>query len=208
MFTEDHYAQIREGSKASAEAVMPIISDVIAGEPERICDWGGGEGWWASVAAKRFDGEGFSFDVSVPETTAPRVTYYLTSEPIEDHAFDLTFCLEVGEHVPEIESQALIQQLCRITDGPIVWSAAIPGQQGHGHVNCQWPAYWHALFAYYGWSTYNPWLADVSELRFDVWDDQRIEPWYRQSLQVYWPDQADVPAPLALVHPEIWAWKL
>lgn len=46
-------------------------------------------------------------------------------------------CLEVGEHIPEMYEQTLLDNLARTTDGLLLLSWAVPGQPGNGHVNCK-----------------------------------------------------------------------
>lgn len=50
---------------------------------------------------------------------------------------DWTLCLEVGEHIPKKYEQNFINNLAKVSKKGIVVSWAIPGQSGHGHVNCQ-----------------------------------------------------------------------
>lgn len=45
--------------------------------------------------------------------------------------------LEVGEHIPVQYEQTFIDNLCRHCDSRLVLSWALPGQNGHGHVNCR-----------------------------------------------------------------------
>ena len=58
-----------------------------------------------------------------------------------------------------------------------VFSAAIPGQGGTGHVNEQWPSYWRDLFEAEGFEV-------SGALRFEFWNDDRVENWYRQNLLI------------------------
>lgn len=60
--------------------------------------------------------------------------------------FDLALCLEVAEHLDETLSESLVECLTKVA--PVVlFSAAIPGQGGHGHINCQPKSYWIQKFA-------------------------------------------------------------
>lgn len=56
--------------------------------------------------------------------------------------YDLVSCVEVLEHVPEEESDAAISFLTQSAKRWIYFSAAIPGQGGTGHINCQPSIYW------------------------------------------------------------------
>src|SRR6266481_9634258 len=59
--------------------------------------------------------------------------------------FDVVLCLEVGEHLPDRVAEMLVTSLCAHAN-TVIFSAACPGQEGQGHINCQWPSYWQALF--------------------------------------------------------------
>jgi hypothetical protein len=111
--------------------------------------------------------------------------------------FDVALCLEVGEHLPEDSSSGLISSIVAHSD-TILFSAACPGQPGQHHVNCQWPAYWQTLFNDHGY------VCDDS-IRWQIWDDTRSEPWYRQN--IFWarrdPQNAGrEPRLKAVIHPE------
>lgn len=55
--------------------------------------------------------------------------------------FDLCMCIEVAEHIPEDLADSLIKRLAHTSD-TILFSAAVPGQGGYGHINCQYKDYW------------------------------------------------------------------
>jgi hypothetical protein len=90
--------------------------------------------------------------------------------------FDLAISFEVAEHLPANRAAGFIADLCSLA--PVVaFSAAIPGQGGTGHINEQWPAYWCDLFAGCGYQV-------TGALRWEIWNDDNIENWYRQNLIV------------------------
>jgi SAM-dependent methyltransferase len=55
--------------------------------------------------------------------------------------FDLAFSFEVAEHIEEEFASVFVDNLCRASS-TILISAAPPGQDGWGHVNCQPKQYW------------------------------------------------------------------
>ena len=71
---------------------------------------------------------------------------YLTQQSMFDltEIADVVLCLEVAEHLPEADADAVaVTVACAIADGgTLIWSAAKPGQGGVGHINCQDKAYW------------------------------------------------------------------
>jgi 2-polyprenyl-3-methyl-5-hydroxy-6-metoxy-1,4-benzoquinol methylase len=68
-----------------------------------------------------------------------------SKEFLEHTDYDLTMCIEVAEHIPEHLGDELIKRLCN-TSATILFSAAKPGQGGHGHINCQSKDYWISKF--------------------------------------------------------------
>src|SRR5690348_7395490 len=105
------------------------------------------------------------------------------NEPIElGRRFDLVLCLETAEHLKPESSETIVDTLVRHGD-LILFSAAAPGQGGPGHINCRWPAFWQKLFNERGFT-----CSDA--VRWTIWNDGRIEPWYRQNLMVVTRDEA------------------
>ncbi len=63
-----------------------------------------------------------------------------------DQVFDLAHCLEMADHLPEISASLLVKTLTDLAPF-VLFSAAHPGQGGHGHINERWPAYWQRRFS-------------------------------------------------------------
>jgi hypothetical protein len=123
------------------------------------------------------------------------VEHDLTRELPDLGRFDLAVCLEVAEHLPASRAALFVADLVKLS--PVVlFSAAIPGQPGVHHVNCQWPAYWADLFAFHGYGCRD-------EYRWPLWDDDRIESWYRQNVLIF-QQGYEVTTPRPLVHPFYW----
>ena len=113
--------------------------------------------------------------------------------------------MEVAEHLPPVAADDFVG--LRVAAAPLVaFSAAGPGQGGNGHVNEQWPRFWAERFAAHGHEV-------VDCLREPLWEDERVEWWYRQNLLLFGtPETLDAApalrehprrgiAPLPLVHP-------
>jgi hypothetical protein len=211
-FDEQVYALLREGCQRSAAAVVPHLYAWFA--PTSVADVGGGEGWWGQEFAKIGGVQRVSvFDSTAQARTDGKVAYV----PVDLEqpgmlatwgalGFDLALCLEVAEHVHPTHADALIAGLCALAP-IIVFSAAIPSQGGHGHVNEQWTGYWYGKFVSHAFDCYDP--------RMRFWADEEIEPWYRQNLLVYvrrgW--LAGLPdwtfgRPVDLVHPYFYEWRV
>lgn len=65
--------------------------------------------------------------------------------------WDLVACIEVAEHIEPGRSEDLVRALASAATSWIYFTAAPPGQGGHGHINCRPKVEWLALFAELGW---------------------------------------------------------
>lgn len=170
------YNTIRSGTQASAGVVVPLVCELVS--PETMIDIGCGEGWWAQAFA----------DCGVDATGVDGS--YVSSSPLGDRfiahdlstplpvlgTYDLAMSLEVAEHLPPHRATSFVADLCRLA--PVVlFSAAVPGQGGTGHVNEQWPSYWVEKFQSHGYRV-------TGALRWTLWEDDRVENWYRQNLML------------------------
>lgn len=66
-------------------------------------------------------------------------------------SWDLVCCVEVAEHIVPDRSLDLVDTLTRAARDWIYFTAAPPGQGGHGHINCRPHDEWLAEFAERGW---------------------------------------------------------
>lgn len=195
IYDPSFYDTIAPGCRSSAEVLVPLILD--RQPAEAVLDVGCGQGWWGAEFARHgcnvvgIDG-GYVHDRQVPTF----VEHDLTDRLPDLGSFDLAVCLEVAEHLPKSRAASFVADLCAAAP-VVVFSAAIPRQPGAGHINCQWPSWWADLFATHGMH-----LDD--SLRELVWDDDRIEPWYRQNVLIATSTPCDPPKDLT--HPVIAQW--
>ncbi len=124
--------------------------------------------------------------------------------------YDLVLCLEVAEHIDAQFADAVVDNCVRHGD-LVLFSAALPGQQGFQHINEQPPRYWAERFQRHGYVV-------LDLIRPLIWDDAQIPVWYRQNILLYAKDgssqlealrakAAGPPSvPLALAHPEYMRW--
>lgn len=176
-----YHAALRAGSRRSAAAVLTRVQALVA--PASIVDFGCGSGGWLVEAgalgiADRAGVDGPWVDVETLEIDPAIFTPVDLTAPLDlGRRFDLALCLEVAEHLPESAAPVLIDTLC--AHAPVlVFSAAIPGQGGEGHVNEAWPSFWCGLFAARGFQAHDA-------LRAAFWQDGNVEPWYRQNLLIF-----------------------
>lgn len=181
--------------------VLPII-----GMPRSLLDIGCGSGHWTAALAKIAPDLDY-IGIEHPESPddgifIDRTKFYRhdLSRPFDlGRRFDLALCLEVAEHLPAASAEGLVQSITHHTD-EVIFSAAIPGQGGHGHVNLQWPGYWIELFAKKGFRFF-----DV--IRPIIWENPDISYWYKQNTFLVSRVRTSVPGPdwncAPLVHPEL-----
>lgn len=202
MYTPGFFDVIRDGCRRSAEMVVPTLIDIFA--PSSVIDVGCGEGWWAQTFV---DAGILAEGVDGPDTKSILWNFvpHDLATPLPDLGrFDLAISLEVAEHLPSSRAAGFVADLVSLAP-VVVFSAAIPGQGGTGHVNEQWPAYWVDLFAANGYAV-------SGALRWLIWNDDRVENWYRQNLMVAtatpkaWPALFDTPMadPFPVVHPVLY----
>lgn len=210
MYDKTFYDTIRPGTQESARWVAPVVLDhlKLGIAPLRVIDVGCGEGWWADQFA-RLGCEVIGIDGEYVQGSplGDRFIPHDLTRTMPEHLhgrFDLAVSLEVAEHLPEWRARTFVEELCELA--PVVlFSAAIPGQGGTGHINEQWPSYWVELFDENGYH-------GSGALRWEIWDNPNIENWYRQNLLVFaqdttsLPDLFDTPtaAPHSLVHPVLY----
>jgi SAM-dependent methyltransferase len=177
LYSREIFDTWRQDSRAGARAIVPRLREIF--EPRSVVDVGCGTGAW--LAAFGLD-DVLGIDAHAPDDALdfPRDKFRHAdlAEPLElDRRFDLALSLEVGEHLPEAAAAMLVKSLVSLAP-VVVFSAAIPGQPGTDHLNCQWPEWWASLFREHD---YRP--SDC--LRLNLWNDGDIPFYYAQNMIVY-----------------------
>jgi len=175
------YDRQREGSLNSARAILPIVFNLV--RPKSVVDFGCGVGTWLATAkqlgAERCVGLEGSWVKTQPLADAEldiRDTELEQPVPL-DERFDLAMSLEVAEHLRPQRSDSFVADLCKASD-VVIFSAAMPGQDGDGHQNEQWPSYWAERFTGNG---YMP----LDVIRPIVQANATVEVWYRTNVVLY-----------------------
>lgn len=199
---------VRAGAAGSARQLVPTIIGMLGATPRSVIDVGCGEGWFLA----EFERSGVINTVGVEdERTENRALAAAEFVPVDLASdsypslgsCDLAISLEVAEHVPDKRAGDLVGWLCSLAP-VVVFSAALPGQGGPGHINERWPEYWSSKFSVNGYE-------GTGALRWQVWSDSEIEPWYRQNLLVFAEDLSSVglvpDGCPSVIHPGMWEWK-
>ena len=212
-YSKTFYEQQADGSLESARVTVPILLRYFC--IKSVIDIGCGVGTWL----RAFQENGISDIVGVDGPHIDTATLMIEKDAFTaadlrtefqiPRRFDLAVSLEVAEHLAEDNSARFVQ---RLTDAaPIVlFSAAIPGQPGTGHINMQWQDYWRAIFASFGYVAFDM-------IRPSVWGRRDVHYWYQQNTIVYCADRAvtalsDLPSAserlsLNVVHPELYEFQ-
>jgi SAM-dependent methyltransferase len=202
------YRSFRALSYRSAKEVVPLILQAIP--VNSVCDVGCGDGTWLQVFGEAgvadvvgIDGEYILRDLlRIPVANFQAMD--LRQRISLPRSFDLAISLEVAEHLPESRASTFVEDLMRLAP-VILFSAAIPGQGGRGHVNEQWQLYWAGMFSQRGYVT-------CDFLRPKIWRNRKIAYWYRQNTLLFCDKNVLASIPplarsehmlrLSLVHPE------
>jgi hypothetical protein len=98
---------------------------------------------------------------------------------------DLVTCIEVAEHIEPARSKELVNKLCDLAAHYIYFTAAQPGQPGHGHINCRPHHHW------IGWFKRREWHVDATRTRKLRLDLQTVEhtDWLSENSFVFVPGE-------------------
>lgn len=180
-FTRELLDAADESSRTSAAVVVPRVLGLF--RPASVVDFGCGRGYWLAA----FQAAGVAKVLGLDSPWVPRETLAISQHsfratdltaPVRFHErFDLAVCLEVAEHLPEAASEVLVDSLADASE-VVLFSAAVPGQGGYGHINERPQEWWQDLFRRRGYEAV-PGFAEQLRGRPDVaW-------WYARNILFY-----------------------
>lgn len=195
----------------SAERILDILLRHY--RPRSALDVGCGLGTWLRVLVAKGVQDVMGIDGQWLDPSRLQVPQELTQvhdleRPFDlERRFDLVISLEVAEHLSEAAAADFVASLVRHAPA-VLFSAAIPHQGGHHHVNERFLSYWIGHFARFG---YRP----VDFIRGEIWDSPEVLWWLRQNTIFFACADvlaaspklnalADSHAPLSVVHPELY----
>lgn len=166
---------------SSARMIVPIVNQAIS--PQSVLDVGCGTGTWLAAWLEAGVRDTLGLEQS-PEAIRLASSdngkiqlFDLTCPQPIDQRFDLAMCLEVAEHLPCEQAGRLLDLLVKAAD-VVLFSAAVPGQGGFGHVNERWQHEWAEEFGVRGYRCY-----DI--VRPKVWNEVAVLTWYAQNTLLY-----------------------
>ena len=158
LYYTDAYYEDCNDKKWAAESA-PVIAANIAGQlrPGSVIDVGCGSGEY--LEAMRSHGvqvHGIELAVAAlarcKEKGLEVVAIDLIREPSLPWQADVVYSFEVAEHLPKSGARNFVRLVTSSAREHVVMTAALPGQPGLGHVNCQPKSYWIDLFAEHGFA--------------------------------------------------------
>jgi SAM-dependent methyltransferase len=181
LYGRDYYVTKQGGWSASAEVIVPALLRLFP--VGSVVEFGCGTGTWLATFARHgvtdilgFDGAHVPRDLLHVPADRFRAADLATLEAI-DRRFDLACSLEYAEHLPPERAASFVKLL--VQAAPVVlFSAAVPGQGGLGHLNEQRQSYWAALFAEHGY-------VPVDCIRPAIWGAPGLDWYYAQNTLVY-----------------------
>lgn len=215
-YAPSFFSEIADSAQAGARRILPLAFELL--EPTSVVDVGCGAGHWLAEAARLGIGDYLGIDGYAPaeslQIDARRFVTHDLSRPLTvGRRFDLVLCLEVAEHLDASAADVLVASLAGL--GPaVLFSAAVPHQSGHHHLNEQWPDYWAERFAAQG-------LHPVDAIRPRIWADADVPWWYRQNVLLFCEPQLversaalrearerTALGQLPVVHPQLYLWMV
>lgn len=182
LYGQDFYNSQIYGSLLSAQVYLFHLFS-IWGVPESVADLGCGRGAWLAtcrdLGVRRtvgFDGD-WNSQGDMLDRNIEFHPVNLEMELLLTDTFDLAISLEVAEHLQPESSDTFVESLASLS-GAILFGAAFTGQPGANHINTRPHSFWAEKFFERGYL-----LFDLFRPTF--WNDDRVEPCYRQNTFLY-----------------------
>jgi SAM-dependent methyltransferase len=181
LYNKEFYDLQVRGSLESARIFLGFL--FARWVPNSVVDIGCGRGAWLTVCKELgserlmgLDGPWVTQDMMLDPAIDFR-SANLAEENALATSYDLALSLEVAEHLPPKASGQFVSTLVRASDA-VLFSAAFVAQPGTNHINTRPHSFWARKFVADGYL-----LFDI--FRQEFWDNERVEPWYRQNTFLY-----------------------
>lgn len=182
-YNEFFYKAQRSGSYNSAKTIVSLLSRIF--KIDSVVDVGCGEGTWLKAFHESGADEILGFDANclpseslmVPRDRI-RIIDFEGDLPVCSKKYDVAVCLECLEHLTEGAARKVARQFCLFSD-LLLFSAAIPFQDGENHINCHNLCYWSDIFRSQGFTCFDILRPQLIQGGF------KIEPWYLQNILIF-----------------------
>lgn len=169
--------------KADYQTIAENIVEIY--QPKTVADFGCGPGYLSQELAKLGVKVTAVDGYATPDFSGLDVEFHTLdlndsvaiANLFSGKSFDLAISLEVAEHLNPAASSPLVKWLTTVAPA-VVFSAAVPGQGGHGHINLQPREYWHREFTKRGFLC-------ADRLREKLRASSHVAPWYRYNILDY-----------------------
>jgi 2-polyprenyl-3-methyl-5-hydroxy-6-metoxy-1,4-benzoquinol methylase len=155
-YSENFYSSVTKRASESSKLIAEILSTVI--KPRSIIDIGSGEGIWLDTLSDTFPSASnlTAIDLQPHESEyfkklmKNKLNFKFITRNFEiDHKlpktnYDLGICLEVLEHLQSETAELLAEEFAN-KFSVLVFSAAVKGQGGTGHINERSLDFWLEL---------------------------------------------------------------
>jgi hypothetical protein len=154
MYGRDFHKSIENLEQPQAAKLAEFIR--VKYNPSVFIDFGASSGLYLREIKKvmpDIESVGYEFSKeAVDNALCPDLILADLTFPLERNKKDNTvgICLEVLEHISEDNWRPVLQNISKLCD-VIFFSAASPGQDGLGHINCRWKIDWIRRFNDLGW---------------------------------------------------------
>jgi cyclopropane fatty-acyl-phospholipid synthase-like methyltransferase len=127
--------------------------------PSSVCDVGCGIGSYLEAAYHKGIEELKGYDIGgeharkyTPNEIQRFIEYRDCTKEMFTRQYDCVLSFETAEHVEPTGSEMFVANIAGAAkkNRLILFTAAPPGQEGCGHINCQPEEYWIDLFIYFG----------------------------------------------------------
>jgi SAM-dependent methyltransferase len=174
------YMTMHENDGDAPARIVDCILSVV--QPKSVIDVGCGVADFLAQFMNRgivdVTGVDLAIDTALLQIPQERFTPHDLSKPFKvARKYDLVVSLETAEHLPESAAETFVDTLVNLGD-VVVFSAAVPEQDGFRHINLQWQDYWADRFRARG-------FVPVDCIRDRIWTDETIPSFYRQNILMY-----------------------
>lgn len=208
IYDDKFYKSQCDLSLLSAKKIVPVVCEML--HPKNVIDVGCGIGTWLSVFFENgCDVTGIDGDYVNRKSLLIKkeqfTPFNLEKRINSNKKYDLAISLEVAEHLPESRAISFVEDLTHLSD-TILFSAAIIGQEGTNHVNCQMQQYWADLFQKFNYSAVDCirpifWNADTSEIASHYINNTIL---YVKQAHLHDLNLSETKSSLNIIHPSVY----